>query len=99
MNEFNPYRFIRRPLLTERSTMLKERFNQYVFEVEPGASKPDIKRAVEEIFKVDVKKVRTINVLGGMRRFGRSVGKKPDWKKAVVTIGEGQKIDLVEQAG
>jgi large subunit ribosomal protein L23 len=99
MADFNPYNVVTRPLLTERSTILKEKFNQYVFEVRPTATKPDIKRAVEEIFKVKVENVRTMNVLGQNKRFGRSVGKRPDWKKAIVTLGEGQKIDLVEQAG
>lgn len=96
MTEFNPYPILVRSLLTERSTILKEKFNQYVFEVSPKASKPDIKRAVQELFKVTVKKVRTMNVLGQDKRMGRSVGKRPDWKKAIVTLGEGQRIDLVE---
>lgn len=99
MTEFNPYMILSRPLLTERSTLLKEKFNQYVFEVMPSATKPDIKRAVAEIFKVKVLRVRTMNVLGQDKRMGRSIGKRPDWKKAIVTLGEGQKIDLVEQAG
>ena len=99
MTEFNPYNILTRPLLTERSTILKEKYNQYVFEVIPSASKPEIKRAVEQLFKVKVDKVRTMNVLGQEKRMGRSIGKRPDWKKAIVTVGEGQKIDLVEQAG
>ena len=99
MTEFNPYNILTRPLLTERSTILKEKHNQYVFEVIPPASKPEIKRAVEQLFKVKVDKVRTMNVLGQDKRMGRSIGKRPDWKKAIVTPGEGQKIDLVEQAG
>ncbi|MBI4423851.1 MAG: 50S ribosomal protein L23 [Elusimicrobia bacterium] len=99
MSEFNPYNILVRSLLTERSTILKDKFNQYVFEVHPTASKPDIKRAVQELFKVKVEKVRTMNVLGQDKRMGRSFGKRPDWKKAIVTLGEGQRIDLVEQAG
>lgn len=99
MTEFNPYQILTRPLLTERSTNLKEKYNQYVFAVSPAASKPEIKRAVEAIFKVKVERVRTMNVLGQDKRMGRSQGKRPDWKKAIVTLGEGQKIDLVEQAG
>lgn len=97
MTEPDPYRAIVRPVMTERSTMLKERCNQYVFEVLPEATKPDIARAVEHIFKVSVLRVRTMNVRGKTRRVGRSVGKRPDWKKALVTLKEGQKIDLVEQ--
>ncbi len=99
MAEFNPYQYIIKPLLTERSTTLKEKYNQYVFEVRPDATKPDIKRAVHEIFKVEVKKVRTMNVLGHFKRFGKGGGKRSDWKKAIVTLAPGQKIDLVEQAG
>ena len=95
--EFNPYEHLLRPVMTERSTILKEKHNQYVFEVRPGTNKPDIRRAVEEIFKVKVVDVRTMNVRGKWRRLGRSEGRRPDWKKAVVTLGEGQKIDLVEQ--
>jgi large subunit ribosomal protein L23 len=98
MTHFNPYSVIVRPILTERSTTLKEKQNQYIFEVLPEATKPDIRHAVEEIFKVKVLSVRTMNVLGKFRRLGRSMGKKPDWKKAIVTLGEGQKIDLVEQS-
>ena len=98
MTHFNPYNVIVRPILTERSTMLKEKQNQYIFEVRPDATKPDIRHAIEEIFKVKVLGVRTMNVRGKFRRFGRSEGQRPDWKKAVVTLGQGQKIDLVEQA-
>ena len=98
MTHFNPYDVIVRPLLTERTTMMKEKQNQYVFEVRPTATKPDIRHAVEEIFKVKVLAVRTMNVGGKMRRLGRYQGQRPDWKKAIVTLGEGQKIDLVENA-
>lgn len=98
MPEFDPYTVIVRPILTERSTILKEKYNQYVFQVRPDASKPEIRRAVKEVFKVDVLRVRTMNVTGKMRRVGRSAGKRPDWKKAVVTLGAGQKINLMEQS-
>lgn len=98
MAEFNPYRTIVRPILTERSTVQKEKFNQYVFEVATDATKVDVRRALEEIFKVKVERVRTLNVRGKFRRFGRYAGVRPNWKKAVVTIKAGQKIDLVEQA-
>lgn len=95
---FNPYNVIVRPILTERSTALKEKQNRYAFEVRRGATKPDIRHAVEEMFKVKVLGVRTMNVRGKFRRLGRSFGKRPDWKKAIVTLNEGQKIDLVEKA-
>lgn len=99
MADFDPYTILVRPLLTERSTILKEKLNQYVFEVRPRASKPEIRRAIEELFKVKVTGVRTMNVHGKVRRMGRSVGQRSDWKKAIVKLAEGQKIDLVEQAG
>jgi large subunit ribosomal protein L23 len=87
-----------RPLLTERSTILKERHNQYAFEVALAADKGSIKRAVQALFKVDVLAVRTMVVAGKYRRYGRGGGLRPDWKKAIVTIGEGQKIEVSEQA-
>ncbi len=86
-----------RPLLTERSTIMKEKFNQYVFEVDRRASKTDVRRAVEGLFKVRVERVRTMTVHGKTRRQGRNVGARPDWKKAIVTLEKGQKIDLADQ--
>ncbi len=91
------YKTIVRPLLTERSTIAKEKHNQYAFEVVLGADKGTIKRAVETLFKVDVSKVRTMIVPGKFRRYGKGGGMRPDWKKAIVTIGEGQKIEVAEQ--
>ena len=87
-----------RPLLTERSTILKEKFNQYLFDAAKGATKTDIKRAVEELFKVSVEGVRTMTVKGKFRRQGRSAGYRSDWKKAIVTLQKGQKIDIADQA-
>ena len=87
-----------RPLLTERSTMQKEKYNQYAFEVALSADKGSIKRAVQAFFKVDVVAVRTMVVPGKYRRYGRGGGLRPDWKKAIVTIGEGQKIEVAQQA-
>lgn len=86
-----------RPLLTERSTIQKEKYNQYAFEVARSADKGTIKRAVKELFKVDVVSVRTMVMPGKFRRYGRGGGMRPDWKKAVVTLGKGQKIELAEQ--
>lgn len=96
--ERNVFTIIRRPLLTERSTFLKEKFNQYQFEVARDASKGEIKRAVQEAFKVKVSGVRTMNVPGKQRRMGRTTGFRSDWKKATVTLQKGQKIELVEEA-
>jgi large subunit ribosomal protein L23 len=98
MSDKEIFGVIVRPLLTERSTVMKEKFNQYVFETAPAATKIDIARAVEELFKVKVEKVRTMNVAGKFRRYGRGGGYRPDWKKAIVTLKEGQKIDFAEQA-
>jgi large subunit ribosomal protein L23 len=98
MSEKEIYGTIVRPLLTERSTILKEKFNQYVFEAGVNATKPDIKRAIEELFKVQVEAVRTMVVRGKFRRFGRGGGMRSDWKKAIVTLKQGQKIDFAEQA-
>ncbi|MFH1620059.1 MAG: 50S ribosomal protein L23 [bacterium] len=85
-----------RPLLTERSVTLKDRENRYSFEVNLMASKPEIRGAVEKLFKVKVRKVCTSVVMGKMHRMGRFEGKRPDWKKAIVTLEKGQKIDVAE---
>ncbi|NTV82359.1 50S ribosomal protein L23 [Chlorobaculum thiosulfatiphilum] len=86
-----------RPWLTEKSTKLTEQKGQYMFQVKMDADKFDIKKAVEEKFGVDVVSIRTINCLGKSKRQhtrkGIIAGKKNDWKKAVVTLGEGQVID------
>jgi large subunit ribosomal protein L23 len=93
-----PQRIIRRPLVTEKSTQQKEVGRQYVFEVDRVANKIEIQSAVERLFKVTVLKVRTSIVLGKMKRLGRRYGKRPDWKKAVVTLKEGDRIDFFEGA-
>jgi large subunit ribosomal protein L23 len=98
MTERDYFDVIVRPLLTERSSQLKDELGQYCFEVKLGASKHDIKRAVQEAFKVKVSRVRTLRVPGKTRRMGRYQGQRSDWKKAIVTLEKGQKIDLVEQA-
>lgn len=92
----NAYHVIRRALLTEKSNALRGR-NIYVFEVDRRADKPEIKRAIESVFKVTVEDVRTLNVRGKVKRLGRFSGKRADWKKAMVTLAEGQSIDIVTQ--
>ena len=87
-----------RPLLTESGTGNQEKYNQYLFEAAPDATKTDIKRAVETMFKVEVEKIRTQVVPGKFRRFGRGGGMRPDWKKAIVTVAKGQKIDFAMPA-
>lgn len=93
INEFN---IIKKPLVTERSTILREKFNQYVFKVNPDSSKYEIKEAVSKLFKVQVEKVRTANFPGKLRRLalGRPQGRRPEWKKAIVTLKKGQTISL-----
>lgn len=91
---------IQRPLITEKGTQLKETSNRYIFRVDPGANKRQIKKAVEETFKVRVKDVRTAVCLGKprvvMNKGGRFAGTRPTWKKAFVTLAEGDKIDVFD---
>ena len=91
-------KIIRRPLITEKSTRQKEENGQYVFEVHRDANKIEIQSAVERLFKVKVLQVRTFNVLGKIKRLGRRYGKRPDWKKAIITLKEGDRIDFFEGA-
>jgi large subunit ribosomal protein L23 len=89
------YQIIIRPLITEKNAEMME-FNKYSFEVLREASKPQIKRAIENIFEVEVVNVRTINVRGKKRRRGRVFGYQRDWKKAIVTLAEGDSIELFD---
>tara|TARA_B100000405_G_C16530319_1_gene354479 strand:- start:172 stop:465 length:294 start_codon:yes stop_codon:yes gene_type:complete len=89
---------LKRPVVTEKSTALREEENQYAFEVALDANKIEIRRAVESTFGVRVLDVRTQIVRGKMKRFRRGFGKKPNWKKAVVTLREGDFIDFFEGA-
>ena len=91
-------KIIIRPLITEKSTQQKETKNQYAFEVQRDANKIEIQSAVERLFKVKVAQVRTVNVLGKLKRLGRKYGKRPDWKKAIVTLQEGSRIEFFEGA-
>ncbi|MCJ7803339.1 MAG: 50S ribosomal protein L23 [Desulfobacterales bacterium] len=91
-------KIIRRPLITEKSTRQKEESRQYVFEVHRDTNKIEIQSAVERLFKVTVLQVRTSNVLGKVKRLGRRYGKRPDWKKAIITLKEGDRIDFFEGA-
>ena len=90
------YKIIRRPLITEKSTIQKEMDNQLAFEVDRRANKIEIKKAVERIFKVQVETVRTMNYQGKRKRLGRTIGRRRHWKKAVVTLKPGQKIEFFE---
>jgi large subunit ribosomal protein L23 len=84
------------PLVTEKGTLVNEKSNQVVFRVRPDVTKGAIRDVVEERFKVTVVKVRTSNLMGKVRRHGRSVGQRSDWKKAYVTLKEGDKIEFFE---
>ncbi|MEE9121734.1 MAG: 50S ribosomal protein L23 [Syntrophobacteria bacterium] len=90
------YKIIKRPLITEKSTIIKEMHNQLSFEVDRRANKIEIKKAVERIFKVQVEDVRTMNYQGKRKRLGRNEGRRRHWKKAVVTLKPGQKIEFFE---
>jgi large subunit ribosomal protein L23 len=94
----NANQIIRRPLVTEKSTMLRESgANVIAFEVDPNANKIEVKRAVEELFKVKVEDVRLFNVRGKMKRMGRFAGRRRDWRKAYVRLKEGEKApDFIE---
>jgi large subunit ribosomal protein L23 len=95
----NMYEVIRRPLITEKTTALKETQRSLCFEVHRDASKPEIKKAVETLFGVKVQDVRVANVHGKVKRQGRHVGRRADWKKAYVVLKQGEKmIEFFEQA-
>ncbi len=85
-----------RPMITEQGTQMRDQHNQYYFRVLPEANKLEIKQAVEHFFGVSVTQVRTMNYRGKVKRMGRFEGKRADWKKAVVTLAEGDTIDLFE---
>lgn len=91
-----PEEIIIRPLLTEKGTWMTEQQNKYVFEVVKDANKVQIRKAVEKLWPVHVVSVSTQTVRGKMVRRGRFVGKRANWKKAIVTLAEGDSIDLFE---
>ena len=95
----NLHDVLRRPLITEKSTILKETQRSLCFEVHRDATKPEIKKAVETLFGVKVQAVRVANVHGKMKRQGRYQGRRPDWKKAYVVLREGEKmVEFFDQA-
>jgi large subunit ribosomal protein L23 len=93
----DPRSIIRKVLITEKGTVLRETHHQYFFEVARTANKIEIQRAVETVFHVKVDSVRTMQVRGKAKRQGRAVGRRNDWKKAIVTLKPDQKIELFEQ--
>ena len=89
-----PQEVLKRPLITERTSELSERFNQIAFEVAPTASKSQVRNAVETIYGVNVDRVRTMIVPGKLKRRGTDIGRTSKWKKALVTLKEGEVIDF-----
>ncbi len=87
---------IKKPIITEKSNLGMAEDNKYTFEVDLNANKFQIKKAVEEMFKVKVVDVKTATFAGKKVRRGAVIGKKSDWKKAVVTLAEGDRIDIIE---
>jgi len=88
---------IKKVLITEKGTVLREKQNQYAFEVARDANKIEIKQAIEKIFSVKVANVQTMQMHGKVKRQGRFAGRQNDWKKAIVTLKPDQKIELFEQ--
>ncbi|OQY29052.1 MAG: 50S ribosomal protein L23 [Candidatus Cloacimonetes bacterium 4572_55] len=95
----NPRMIIKQPRFTERSRLNKKLHNKFTFKVAKNANKIEIRYAVEALFDVDVVDVRTMNVVGKKRRVRtREKGKRPDWKKAIVTVAKGQSISIFDAA-
>ena len=95
MNQERLYQVLVSPHISEKGTLLAEEQNQHIFKVAENATKPEVKAAVEELFKVKVEKVRIMNVKGKVKRFGGRLGKRSDLRKAYVTLTSGNDIDLV----
>ena len=94
----DPRHVLIRPLMTEKSMQQKEALNTVAFRVRPDANKVEIRAAIESVFNVKVSAVRTASFEGKLKRMGRHQGRRSDWKKAVVTLAPGHKLDLVEGA-
>jgi len=96
MSTKSNYNILKRPIITEKTSVANEELGQVAFEVRKDANKVEIKKAVEELFEVSVLRVNTSVVHGKNKRRGRIVGRLPNWKKAVVTLADGQAIDFFE---
>lgn len=94
MNQVNPMTLLLAPIISEKSANLADESNQYVFKVIKQSTKRQIKIAIELMWKVEVDQVRVLNVKGKSRRFGRTMGKRADWKKAYVKLKPGHEIEL-----
>ncbi len=91
-----PFDLIRRPLITEKTNIQKESYNQITFEVDRNSNRVEIKRAIQDIFNVKVASVKTIQVKGKTKQRGRITGKRRDWKKAIVKLMPGERIDFFD---
>lgn len=89
----DPRLIIRHPIVTEKSLLARDEKGQYVFSVDTSSTKLDVRRAVENLFHVHVKSVNIMKVKGKLKKLGRFEGKRPDWKKAVVTLAKGERIE------
>jgi len=89
------YDVIKRPIITEKAVSTKENLGQVTFEVDRRAGKRIIKDAVEQLFDVKVKSVRTMNFNGKEKRFGRMTGRRQDWKKAIIVLADGETLEFV----
>lgn len=92
------YSVIKKPLFTEKGSAIKESENKILVEVNKDANKLEIKQAIEEIFKVKVDKVATVMSHGKWKRYGKSIGRRSDRKKAIITLKKGEKLDFIEGA-
>jgi large subunit ribosomal protein L23 len=90
------YNVIKEPHVAEKGNLQKELFNQISFKVDKRANKVEIKKAVERLFKTKVLDIKTLNIKGKKRRVGRNMGKRPDWKKAIVRLAKGEKVEFFE---
>jgi len=99
MNDQRLYSVLLAPHISEKTAMAAEMQGRHSFKVAPGATKLEVKNAVEKLFKVDVKSVQIINVKGKTKRFGASIGKRSDWRKAIVRLAEGQDLDFMSIEG
>lgn len=100
MSNKSIFNVIRRPIISEKSIALREALNQVTFEVDMSANKIEIRKAVEQLLEASVSSVNTLIVRGKSKRIGRYTGKRPNWKKAIVTLNEGESIealDIVDQ--
>ena len=95
MNQERLHQVVRRPVISEKSTIAADSMHQVIFEVLDDATKSEIKQAVEALFDVTVQRVRVVNVRGKIKRFGRTPGKRKNWKKAYVRLAEGDDIDFL----